>query len=295
MKFETLLAREPRGGLWLKTSGAGRARRVCTVSEACRRLSRTRRQVYRYIAEKTLEPCGKLLGEWLLDLDSVTRLAQSPSAAQPLPARLQAFFPEYDVARLNAGRDRVTVLSRLLESGSRGDVRWLLKRYRLEDIRRFLREDGARLLSPRSLRLWSLYFRVRPRPLPDSRRRANPWLEYRYPLLKPVSRWKGLAVASIEDISAMKVSAIVGRGSRKDFIDLYWISRKAGLETILRWAERKFSGHADFILQAARALVFFEDAEKEPLPRLLKQLSWGEVRACFEKEVPACVRRVLGA
>lgn len=119
-------------------------------------------------------------------------------------------------------------------------------------------------------------------------------LHYPYPWLKPAAPWKGLPVASLEDISAMKLNAAVGRGSKKDFVDLYWLSMHLGLKNILSCAEKKFRDHSDFILQAGRALVCFEDAEKEPMPRLIKSLSWDRVKSYFEREVPRILRTRLG-
>jgi predicted nucleotidyltransferase component of viral defense system len=111
-------------------------------------------------------------------------------------------------------------------------------------------------------------------------------------MLAATDAWGGIRVASIEDIAAMKVAAIMGRGSKKDFVDLHEICGRSGLEVVLRAAARKYSYHGDFLLQAARALVYFEDAEKEPMPRLLKKISWERVKAFFEAEVPRLVRRL---
>ena len=101
-------------------------------------------------------------------------LARAPLAAQPLPGRLQPLFPDYDPKVLNAGKDSALVISRVLEGGGRDDLKWLVKRYPGRDIRRVLEAEGARLLSARSRRLWSLVFRAAPRPL-AAWRRADPW------------------------------------------------------------------------------------------------------------------------
>lgn len=116
---------------------------------------------------------------------------------------------------------------------------------------------------------------------------------YPYRLLKKSLSWKGLAVASFEDIAAMKLSAVVGRGSRKDFIDLYFLSRKIGLDEALRAAAKKFSDHADFPLQALKSLSFFDDAEREPMPRMLDKTSWRTIRLFFEREVPHLTAKLL--
>ena len=118
-------------------------------------------------------------------------------------------------------------------------------------------------------------------------------LRYSYPLLAPTDKWGGISVASIEDIAAMKVSAIIGRGVKKDFVDLHEICVRSSLEGVLRAAAKKYSPHYDFILQAARALVYFEDAEKEPMPRLRQRISWECVKAFFEREAPRLVAKLL--
>jgi len=113
---------------------------------------------------------------------------------------------------------------------------------------------------------------------------------YRYPLLQPVAKWRGLPVASTRDIAAMKVSAIVARGSRRDFVDLHAVSGRLGLQAVLAACKQKFVAHDDFVMQALRALVYFEDAEKEPMPRLLKEVAWDKVTAYFDREVPQALR-----
>lgn len=116
---------------------------------------------------------------------------------------------------------------------------------------------------------------------------------YPYPLLRPVDIWRGLSVASFEDIAAMKVSAIVGRGSRKDFVDLYAIIHCIGMDAVMKAAVAKFKDHEDFPLQAARALVYFKDAEKEPMPRMLQRMDWRSIKFFFEKEIPGFLKKRL--
>lgn len=116
---------------------------------------------------------------------------------------------------------------------------------------------------------------------------------YRYPLLDPTSVWRGLAVASARDIAAMKVSAVVGRGSKKDFVDVYVLCEAMGLPELLEACEARFPDHQDFLAQAVRALVYFEDAEKEPMPRLLREITWPEVKTYFERKIRRLLRQRL--
>lgn len=177
MKIKLLVAQSADGRLWHKALGQGRAVEVCTIQEACKVLRRTRRQVYRYIADRALNAPGKFLGEWLVERRSVIRLAKSPPSVQRIPAKLQPLFPEYELSMLNAGTDRVLILSRVLESGTLEDLRWVLKRYSKQEMTQFIVEDGPRLLSPRSLKLWELFFQCTPSESGSWRFHSNPWIQ----------------------------------------------------------------------------------------------------------------------
>ncbi len=48
-------------------------------------------------------------------------------------------------------------------------------------------------------------------------------IAHKYPLIKPLVITDGIRMASLEDIGAMKLNAIVGSGNRlKDFVDMYY-------------------------------------------------------------------------
>jgi len=116
---------------------------------------------------------------------------------------------------------------------------------------------------------------------------------YAYPMLERSQSWRGLEVASLEDIAAMKLSAVLGRGSKKDFVDLYELCQRPGLARIMTAGGRKFPLHADFPMQAARALLYFEDAEKEPMPRMLGTATWEDMKSYFESRIPKYVKAYL--
>lgn len=172
MNIKLSLIQEADGSLLLEK--AGETRQVRTVSQAAKILKRTRRQIYRYVEMGTLKPEAKLLGEWLLDAAEVKRMSERPPTVQPLPRKLQPLFPEYDISKLNAGRDKTLVMARALETGGPEDIKWAFKRYTRKELAGFIVADGARLLGPRSLRLWSLVLKVQPKPAPEWRN-AGPW------------------------------------------------------------------------------------------------------------------------
>ncbi len=159
---------------WIRLPGGPRARRVCTAACAASRLGRSRRQVYRLIKDGALPVLAKAFGELLLDEHAVAQAASAPRTTQRLPGRLRTLFPEYRLEDLNVGRDRRLIAMRVLDRGTALDVRWLLSRLPRREVASLLELEGARLLSPRSARFWSLYFGVKPRPAPEWRR-SSPW------------------------------------------------------------------------------------------------------------------------
>jgi hypothetical protein len=112
------------------------------------------------------------------------------------------------------------------------------------------------------------------------------FLYYPYPVLGQFLRYYGVAVSDPLDIALTKIAAIAQRGSRRDFIDLYWVCRE-GLT--LPVAFRKFREKYGLVnyspYHLVKSLVFFTDAEKEPMPKLLRRVSWPVVKKFFETEV----------
>ena len=93
---------------------------------------------------------------------------------------------------------------------------------------------------------------------------------YPYPLVQPFEEISGLAVASAADLGLMKLGAIISRGSRRDFVDLYLLCRQLPLATLLDLAEDKFGHVRDFPLQALKGLADLSEIEGEPMPRLAR-------------------------
>lgn len=112
------------------------------------------------------------------------------------------------------------------------------------------------------------------------------FLGYSYPLLFPFEFFKNLAVADIQDIACMKLSALASRGTRRDFVDLYMSARHLGLATLLKQFEQKYSQVRYNRVHILKSLVFFADAEKDPMPDMIVALSWEEVKSFFLREVP---------
>jgi hypothetical protein len=112
------------------------------------------------------------------------------------------------------------------------------------------------------------------------------FLGYAYPILFPFARFGGADIADARDIACMKVSAIAGRGTKRDFIDLYAISRQYGLLQILDWFREKYTRANYSRVHILKSMTYFDEAEQDPMPDMLIELSWAEVKTFFLKEVP---------
>jgi hypothetical protein len=102
-----------------------------------------------------------------------------------------------------------------------------------------------------------------------------------------------VAIADPDDIAAMKLAAIAGRGSRKDFVDLYFYARDvASLERVFDGFREKYRGVSVDAYHLLRSLTFFEDAEADAMPELLAVVTWNEIRSFFVAEARRLFREL---
>lgn len=112
----------------------------------------------------------------------------------------------------------------------------------------------------------------------------------RDPFLFESTPHRFFSVADVRDIALMKLAAISGRGSRKDFADLYLIlQNEPSLEAYFDLLPRKYSPSRFSAYHILRSLTYFEDAESEPMPRMLVPFDWVECKAFFVREARAIV------
>lgn len=108
-------------------------------------------------------------------------------------------------------------------------------------------------------------------------------VNYPYPWLDLPIVEDGVRLASLNDIAAMKISAIVNRGTKKDFIDLYTLLQHFALDEILDMYSRKYSDGSLFIVM--KSLTYFDDAETDPMPNVLNDTTWETVKDFLRKVV----------
>ena len=100
-------------------------------------------------------------------------------------------------------------------------------------------------------------------------------------------------MADPRDIGRMKIMSIGSRGNKKDFVDLYCLTRKIiPLETLLALAMEEDHGIRYSKLLFLKGLVDFEEADQEGELPILWDISWKEVKKCLIDEVKHIARKI---
>ena len=87
-----------------------------------------------------------------------------------------------------------------------------------------------------------------------------------------------------EDVIAMKIQAILGRGKKKDFWDIAELLEHYSLEKMISYHKRKYPNQM-LGISIPYALTYFTDADESEEPEALKIKSWNEVKKIISKKV----------
>jgi predicted nucleotidyltransferase component of viral defense system len=109
------------------------------------------------------------------------------------------------------------------------------------------------------------------------------FVDYNFQLLEPVNVIDGIRLVSKKDIAAMKLNAIAGRGSKKDFVDVYQLLNDFSLSEMLTFYAQKYPNGSEFMV--LKSLLYFDDAEIEPDPIMLIPATWSQVKERILLEV----------
>ncbi|MEE0860949.1 MAG: nucleotidyl transferase AbiEii/AbiGii toxin family protein [Paludibacteraceae bacterium] len=108
-------------------------------------------------------------------------------------------------------------------------------------------------------------------------------VNYPFEWISPIIEEDGIRLASPIDIAAMKVNAIEGRGTKKDFIDMYMLLQHYSLKEIIAFYQQKYPNYS--IFRALRSLTYFEDAEDQFMPRMFIEDTWEKIKLYITNQV----------
>lgn len=96
---------------------------------------------------------------------------------------------------------------------------------------------------------------------------------------------KNIDLADERDIAAMKIDAVSSRGSKKDFIDIYFLFKKYSLSELVGFFEKKYKDIEYNKLHIFKSLTYFDDAENDPMPVMMREMEWSKVKKTITNEV----------
>lgn len=108
---------------------------------------------------------------------------------------------------------------------------------------------------------------------------------YRYRQIAPKKSYGKILIASLQDLAAMKLDTILGRGTKRDLLDIYVLSQKFTLPTLLNFYQKKYGNLEEREIMIKKSLVFFDDAEKDEMPEMLINITWKSIKHYFLSEV----------
>lgn len=108
----------------------------------------------------------------------------------------------------------------------------------------------------------------------------------RFPLKTVLHEGGSFKMADVIDIGRMKLHSIAGRGAKKDFFDLFCLTRNAiPLEELLKLVAEEEGTLRFSRLLFLKGLIDFEEAEREAAPVMLWKTDWEQVKAGLTEEV----------
>lgn len=109
----------------------------------------------------------------------------------------------------------------------------------------------------------------------------------RIPLLFPTDLNDGFRIAQVKDIALLKFQAIMGRGGKKDFIDLYVLLQQYPLAELVELFSRKYPNTA--VPQLLMSMTYFDDAEADAMPKLYINATWPQIKSFIQQQVTAYI------
>jgi predicted nucleotidyltransferase component of viral defense system len=109
------------------------------------------------------------------------------------------------------------------------------------------------------------------------------FVNYSYKWLEPVNEEDGIRFAGLKDIAAMKLEAITNRGTRRDFVDFYFLLKHFSLKQQLELYLQKYPDGSAF--NVLRSLTYFNDAESMPMPKMLIDTPWDQIKFTITEAV----------
>ena len=109
-------------------------------------------------------------------------------------------------------------------------------------------------------------------------------IRHPHPIIRPMVVKDAVRMFSVEDIIAMKVQAVLGRGKKKDFWDIAELLHHFTVDDFIKIHAEKYSTQ-NLLITVPQAITYFSDAEESEDPVSHKKQSWESVKKFISKKV----------
>lgn len=116
-------------------------------------------------------------------------------------------------------------------------------------------------------------------------------IRHQYNEISSADNIDGLRLASLPDVIAMKLGAVAGRGAKKDFWDVHALLEAFNIKEMIGYYVQKYP--ASDPGQVVRSLVYFDDADEQPDPVDLLNVSWEAVKTNLRENVKTYMASLL--
>lgn len=113
------------------------------------------------------------------------------------------------------------------------------------------------------------------------------FFKYDYLFMEEPFIYKRVRIAEILDIASMKVIAISQGGTKRDFIDLFFVLQDLPFHKVAVHMVRRFGKERINPIHSGKSLVYFSDADSNPDPDYIKgkELRWDTVKKFFRNHI----------
>lgn len=107
---------------------------------------------------------------------------------------------------------------------------------------------------------------------------------YPYQALNKVVKTKPISMFALEDLASDKAYVIGRRATWRDYVDMFFLIKKFGIEAIVKDAQKKFKGEFGEKLFLEQ-LVYFKDLEMQSIKFLQKAHTTKEIKKYLQERV----------
>lgn len=112
---------------------------------------------------------------------------------------------------------------------------------------------------------------------------------YPHSIIHSIEKYSEIRLYHDNDLIAMKIQAILGRGGKKDFWDIAELLAHYSLEEMITCHKAKYPNQM-LGISIPQALTYFVDADESEEPVTIKPITWDNVKSIIKEKVREFLR-----